>query len=143
VKQHSIVSKSLDHFSKSLGGSEISPSYRARNTFFVLMGVAALLLKSWFSDSLSDLAFSYVGNLSVSFAVYFIVRLATVDKLSPAFCAIVALLIVQLFEATNGFGVMANVYDRFDFVANALGVALGVAVDVITSRLSLRRTTSD
>jgi hypothetical protein len=63
--------------------------------------------------------------------------------LNPAFCAIFALLIVELFEATNGFGVFTNVYDRFDFVANALGVALGVAVDVITSQVSLRRTTSE
>lgn len=50
---------------------------------------------------------------------------------------------MELFEATNGFGVMTNTYDRFDFVANALGVALGVAVDVITSQVSLRRTTSE
>jgi hypothetical protein len=133
----------LDRFSESLGGFEISSSYRARSTFFVLIGVAGLLLKSWFSDSLSDFAFSYVGNLSVSFAVYFIVRLATLDKLSPAFCAIVALSIVELFEATNGFGVLTNVYDRFDFVANALGVALGVAVDLIASQVSRRRTASD
>lgn len=143
MRQRSLVSESLNHFSKCLGGFEIGSSYRARNTLFVLIGVAGLLLKSWFSDSLSDFAFGYVGNLSVSFAVYFIVRLATLDKSSPAFCAIVALSIVELFEATNGFGVMTNVYDRFDFLANALGVALGVAVDVITSQASLRRTTSD
>lgn len=141
MRRHSSVFTSLDHFSKSLGGFEISSPYRARCTFFVLIGVAGLLLKSWFSDSLSDFAFSYVGNLSVSFAVYFIVRLATHGKLNPAFCAIIALLIVELFEATDGFGVMTNTYDRFDFVANALGVALGVAVDVITSQVSLRRTT--
>ena len=100
-------------------------------------------MKTWFSHSLPDFAFSYIGNLSVSFAVYFIVRLAAVGRLNPAFCAIIALLIVELFEATNGFGVMTNTYDRFDFVANAIGVALGIAVDVITSQISLRRTTSD
>lgn len=63
--------------------------------------------------------------------------------MKPAFCAIIALLIVELFEATNGFGVMTNTYDRFDFLANALGVALGVAVDLTASRISLRRTMSD
>ena len=143
MRRHSSVFTSLDHFSKSLGGFEINSSYRGRSTFFVLIGVAGLLLKSWLSDSLSDFAFSYVGNLSVSFAVYFIVRLAARGKLNPAFCAIFALSTVELFEATNGFGVMTNVYDRCDFLANALGVALGVAVDVIASQVSLRRTTSE
>jgi hypothetical protein len=61
----------------------------------------------------------------------------------PAFCAIIALLIVELFEATDGFGVMTNTYDRFDFLANALGVALGVAVDLTASRISLKRAVSD
>lgn len=117
-------------------------SYRARHTFFVLIGVAGLLLKSWFSDAFSDFAFSYVGNLSVSFAVYFLVRLAPLGKLNRAFGAIIALLIVELFEVTDGFGVMTNTYDRFDLVANALGITLGVAVDVITAQVSLRRTTS-
>lgn len=113
----------------------MSLSYRARNTFFVLIGVAGLLAKSWLSDSLPDFAFSYFGNLSVSFAVYYIVRLATLDKLTRAFCVVIALLIVELFEATNGFGVMTNVYDHLDYVANALGVALAVAVDAVSSHL--------
>ena len=113
----------------------MSSSYPARNTFFVVIGVVGLLLKSWFSDSLSDFAFSYFGNLSVSFAVYYIVGLATNGKLNRAFCAIIALLTVELFEATNGFGVMTNVYDHLDYVANALGVALAVAVDAVSSHL--------
>jgi hypothetical protein len=33
----------------------------------------------------------------------------------------IALLVVELFEATNGFGVMTNVYDPADFVVNAVG----------------------
>lgn len=130
-------------FSKSVGGPQINSSYRARSTIFVLIGVAGLILKSWFSDSLSDFTFSYAGNFSVSFAVYFIVRLTAHGKMKPASCAIIALLIVELFEATDGFGVMTNTYDRFDFLANALGVGLGIAVDLTASRISLRRTMSD
>ena len=46
----------------------------------VLAGVAGLLMKRWlsdslksrFSDSMSELAYSYLGNLAVSFAVYFL-----------------------------------------------------------------------
>jgi hypothetical protein len=43
-----------------------------------------------------------------------------------------ALLVVQLFEATDGFGVMGNVYDRVDFVANTVGVGLALVVDLLT-----------
>ena len=113
----------------------MNSSYRARDISFVLIGVAGLLLKRWFSGSLTDFAFSYFGNLSVSFAVYFIVRLATRGKLNWPFCAIIALVIVELFEATNGFGIMTNVYDHLDYVANALGVALAVVIDMFSSRL--------
>jgi hypothetical protein len=110
-------------------------SYRVRSILLVLISVAGLLLKSWFSDSLPDFAVTYMGNLSVSFAVYFVVRLAAHGRLSRILCAIIALLVVELFEATNGFGVMTNVYDHLDYVANALGVALGVGVDIASSRL--------
>ena len=110
-------------------------SYRAQNVIFVLIGVAGLLLKSWFSESIPDFAFSYLGNISVSFAVYFIVRLAARDKLNRILSALVALSIVEVFEATNGFGIMTNVYDHLDYVANALGVALAIVVDVFSSRV--------
>ena len=109
-------------------------SYRAQNVIFVLIGVAGLLLKSWFSELIPDFAFSYLGNISVSFAVYFIVRLAAPDKLNKILSALVALFIVEVFEATDGFGIMTNVYDHIDYVANALGVALAYVVDVFLSR---------
>jgi hypothetical protein len=48
------------------------------------------------------------------------------------------LLAVELFEITNGFGVMANVYDPADLVANAAGVGLAVIVDLGTGT-ALRR----
>jgi hypothetical protein len=45
------------------------------------------------------------------------------------FAAGLALTVVELFEAFDGFGVMTNMYDPFDFFANALGVGLAVVVD--------------
>ena len=118
----------------------MSLSYRARNTFFILLGVTGLVLKSQYSGPFSDVVLRYGGNLSASFAVYFNVRLlAALGRLNRVASAIIALLIVELFEATNGFGVMTNIYDPFDFVANALGVALAVAVDVFASHVSRRR----
>jgi hypothetical protein len=113
----------------------MNSSFRARHLVFVLVGVAGLLLKSWLQDSLPEFAISYLGNLSASFAVYFVVRLADPDRFSPLVCALAALAVVELFEASNGFGVMSNVYDPLDYAANALGVGLGVGVEVVSSRL--------
>jgi hypothetical protein len=47
------------------------------------------------------------------------------------FAAGLSLAVVELFEAFDGFGVMTNTYDPFDFVANTVGVALAVGVDSI------------
>lgn len=50
------------------------------------------------------------------------------------------MLAVEAFEATDGFGVMDNAYDRVDFIANAAGVVAAVLVDTATSHvLSPRR----
>jgi hypothetical protein len=50
-----------------------------------------------------------------------------------------ALAVVELFEALNGFGLMTNVYDQTDFAANAVGIALALAVDTVASGISSRR----
>jgi hypothetical protein len=48
-----------------------------------------------------------------------------------------ALAVVELFEALNGFGVMTNVYDQVDLAANAAGIALALALDSVTSGISM------
>lgn len=108
---------------------------RLRDLLMVLAGVAGLLLKRWLARSLGDLAFSYVGNLSASFAVYFLVSLAATPRLRRVVIAAIALLTVELFELTDGFGVMTNVYDPFDYLANALGVGLACSVDAASFHL--------
>ncbi|MFC2055518.1 hypothetical protein ACFLV7_14660 [Chloroflexota bacterium] len=111
--------------------------YIIRNTIFVLLGIAGLVLKSWFSGYLPDFVLNYAGNLCVSFAVYFIVKLSSIKmRFNRVIIGITALLIVELFEATNGFGVMANTYDRLDFIANALGIILAIVVDISTERVT-------
>ena len=111
-------------------------SYIIRNTIFVLLGTAGLVLKSWFSGYLPDFVLNYAGNLCVSFAVYFIIKLSFAKmRFNRVIIAIIALLIVELFEATNGFGVMSNTYDRLDFLANALGITLAIVVDISTERV--------
>lgn len=110
---------------------------KVRNVFFVLLGVAALVLKKHYFGPSVEIIHSYSGNVSASFAVYFVVRISTSGwRYERLVTAGIALLIVELFEATNGFGVMANVYDPVDFVANAVGVVLALVLDTL---VGLRR----
>ena len=115
---------------------------RLRDLLMVLIGVACLLSKRWFAESLGDLAFSYVGNLSASFAVYFMISIAARSKLKRVMVAGIALLIVELFELTDGFGVMTNVYDPFDYLANAIGIGLAYCVDAASDHLLQSRSGS-
>lgn len=107
---------------------------RTRNVLFVLLGVAGLLAKPHYHGIGAGLVHSYFGNLSVSFAVYFNARLVPwpprLALLLSAGCALAA---VEAFEVTNGFGVMSNVYDPLDLLANIVGVGLAVAVDAATA----------
>ena len=96
----------------------------------VLAGVAALLIKSWFLNSTGSLAHAYLGNVAASFAVFFVVAFAAAPKLHRIWIAALALAIVEAFELTDGFGLMTNVYDPFDYLANVLGVALACLVDI-------------
>lgn len=105
---------------------------KACNVFFVLLGVAALVLKRHYSGPFVEIIHSYSGNVSASFSVYFLVRILTSDRRCGRLTAAsIALLVVALFEATNGFGVMTNVYDSVDFMANAVGVVLALVLDTL------------
>ena len=112
----------------------------ARNVFFVLLGVTALVLKRHYCGPFVETVYSYGGNVSASFAVYFVIGISTFGRrFGRVVTAGIALLVVELFEATDGFGVMTNVYDRFDFVANAVGIGLALLIDTVASRISTLR----
>ena len=115
---------------------------RIRNIVMILVGVAGLLSKSWLRDSMGDLAHAYLGNVAASFAVYFLVSLAAFPRLQRIWIAAVALAIVEAFELTNGFGVMTNVYDPFDYLANGVGIALAYCADLASARMMQARSSS-
>ena len=107
---------------------------KARNVFFVLLGVAALVLKRHYSGPFVEIVHSYAGNIAASFAVYFVVRISTSGwRYGRLVAAGIALLVVELFEAADGFGVMTNVYDPVDFLANAEGVVLALVLDALAA----------
>lgn len=120
---------------KRTGLHQMNARLHIRNVVMVLAGVSGLLMKSWYRDSISELAYSYLGNLAVSFAVYFLASIAVRPRLNRAAIGVIALVVVESFELTNGFGIMTNVYDPFDYLANALGVALAYFVDVVSARV--------
>ena len=117
-------------------------SPKARNIFFVLLGVAALMLKRHYSGPFVEIVRSYGGNVAASFAVYFLVGITTFGwRFRRLLTAGIALLVVDLFEATNGFGVMTNTYDRIDYAANAVGIGLALVIDTVAGRISTGRMT--
>jgi hypothetical protein len=114
-------------------------SAKHRHVLLVLLGVAGLLLKRHYAGPLGPLVHDYGGNVAASFAVYFIVlQLQLPARFRQLVAAGLALAVVELFEATDGFGVMSNTYDRADFAANAVGVTLAWVVDLATGRSDVR-----
>jgi len=118
----------------------MKPTYLIRNISFVLLGVFGLIFTSKYVGRYYEFVHSYAGNVTASFAVYFVVSIGSREfRLNRWIVAVIALLVVELFEATNGFGVMANTYDPFDFLANAVGVALAIGADVVSARILVTR----
>lgn len=110
--------------------------FKVRNVIFSLLGTAGLVLKPLYTGPFQELVLSHAGNFSVSFALYFAAINATTNMTYPRFLAALSVLIaVQAFELLDGFGIMANVYDPLDLLANFAGVACALLVDHATSAL--------
>ena len=113
-----------------MGTSTLSNQQKVRNVLFVLLGVLLLLLKQIYNGPGQEILQSYSGNLSISFAVYFLISFSSdYWKQNKLISAIISLTIVELFEITNGFGIMTNTYDTIDLFVNLIGVILALVVD--------------
>ena len=113
-----------------MGGKE-----KARNVLFILLGVLVLLLKQIYSGPGLEIVQSYSGNLSISFAVYFLICLSSdYWKKNKLITAIISLIIVELFEIANGFGIITNTYDAIDLFVNLIGVILALTVDQLLTK---------
>ena len=127
----------MEEYTKNPEGTSYTQErrYLAFNLFFVLIGIAGLLLVFWYSGPFYVLVHSYGGNITASFAFYFIIKLAAARQgWKQASTVLITILVTELFEATNGFfGIMTNVHDPWDYLANALGVALAAAIDALAS----------
>lgn len=107
---------------------------KARNICLVLLGIALLVFKSRYTGPFEIFVHSYVGNVSVSFAIYFLaLRIPFETQHKRLWTACIALATVELFELFDGFGLMSNVYDGWDLLANLVGVAIAFALDAALS----------
>lgn len=94
-----------------------------------------LLLKQIYNGPGKEIVQSYSGNLSISFAVYFLFSVSSDHwKENKFITAIISLTIVELFEITNGFGIMTNTYDTIDLFANLLGLILALILDQLLTK---------
>lgn len=108
----------------------MSGKEKVRNVLLILTGVFILLLKKNYNGPWMEIIINYAGNFSVSFAVYFIINfISDYWKKNKLITAAISLLIVELFEVTNGFFVMQNVFDPYDLIANFAGIILAIAID--------------
>jgi hypothetical protein len=101
-----------------------------RTVGLIVLAVAAFILKRSYHGPCAVPVTSYLGNVSISFALYFLATIVA-RRVGQArlFAAACSLLVVETFELLDGFGIMSNVYDPWDLLANVVGVALGLGVD--------------
>ncbi len=112
---------------------------KLRNVVFILFGVLLLIIKPHYNGPFPDFIKSYLGNFSISFAVYYIISFYSRHwEMNKPLTALIALLIVELFELLNGFGVMTNVYDVMDLLANFLGILFALFIDLMIKNVFLK-----
>ncbi|MHB1050486.1 MAG: hypothetical protein ACYC09_10435 [Bacteroidota bacterium] len=107
-----------------------------RNVLFIAVAIILFLMKRHYAGPFQDLVQSYAGNMTVSFALYFVfLRLCLKSpRFGRLITTAVVLACVESFEIFDGFGFMANTYDPFDLLANAVGAGSALGVDLLLNK---------
>lgn len=114
----------------------LPPKMIGRNVTYAVLGAAALVFKHAYAGAGELYVHAYGGNFVVSFALHFAFLGSMLRFRYPRVLAAVAVFtVVTAFEVTDGFGVMANVYDPVDIAANAAGIGFAVLVDMVSCRV--------
>lgn len=107
-----------------------------RNVLIILPAIGLFMAKRQYTGPFQELIHSYGGNVTVSFALYFVVLKLCLS--SPKYGRVIAvagvLVCVETFELFDGYGIMANTYDTFDLLANVLGAGIAMSVDTFLGR---------
>lgn len=100
-----------------------------------MTAIGLFLLKQRYAGPFQPLIYSYAGNFLVSFALYFnFLFLQIPPRFRRTAAALLTLVCVESFELFDGFGLMANIYDPLDLLANAIGVGCACGCDYTLSR---------
>lgn len=130
-----VPSKVGQFMQKRLQDASVDPGTRMSNIVYIMLGVAVLVFKRHYAGPCEEVIDAYAANVAVSFAVYFNAALMPVNiRYRRLWVAGLALAAVELFEVSNGFGIMSNVYDSMDLVANGAGVLLALIVDSLRTQ---------
>lgn len=113
----------------------VSPmSRKLRNILLILAGALPLVLLKYYSGPFQQWLHSYGKNVTVSFSLYFLLqflRLPGIHKrLANGGYALFCVFAEELAERASLY---PGVFDPFDFLYDAIGVAAAMAIDAITS----------
>ena len=103
----------------------------------VLLAISAFILKSQYQGPYQELVINYGSNILISFGVYLLLSLyAETRDINKFIVFVIALTLVELFDVTNGYGFMKNIYNVFDLLANFIGIFLAAFLDLSIKKLS-------
>jgi hypothetical protein len=102
--------------------------------FLILLGISAFILKSQYQGPYQELVINYGSNFLISFVIYFLLSFFAASN--KFIVVVISLALVELFEVTNGYGIIPHAYDAFVLLANFIGVFLAVCLDLLIKKLS-------
>lgn len=107
-------------------------SLRLRNVLFILVAALLHMATRPYTGPYSEWVHSYGSNLAVSFALFFLLRFLRLPKIEhPLACAGYALLILWAEEFAQMSREWPGVFDVWDLLYDALGVAVAILADKI------------
>jgi hypothetical protein len=103
----------------------------------IILAISAFILKSQYQGPYQELVVNYGSNILISFVIYLLLSLyAEINDINRFIVFIIALTIVELFEVTNGYGFIKNIYSSLDLLANFIGIMLAAFLDLSIKKLS-------
>jgi len=108
---------------------------KTRNVLFILLGVTGLLGVQFYRGPFEILIHSHGANLTFSFGAYFLLKFLKLPlNDQKVITGAYTFLGVSAQEVAQGVGRYPGIFDPLDFLANALGICLGILVDSLISR---------
>ena len=106
--------------------------HKLRNVAFILLGVRPHMLSGSYSGPHARWVHSYASNISISFALFFLLQFVRLPGIrNPFACAGYALIILFVEEFAERLPGYPGVFDPWDLLYDAIGVAVALGLDKI------------